>query len=61
MAPHDENVAAVKAAVEKGNLMTLKNFKENLGLNAKSILRTLTENVGFSKKIAKCVPRLPTS
>ena len=55
-ATNDDNVAAVKAAIEEDSRVTLEKLEELLGIDATSIWRILTENLGFSKKAAKWVP-----
>ena len=57
-ATHEENVAAVKAAVDANGRMTSEELEEILRINAVSILRILKENLDYANRSAGRVPHL---
>jgi transposase len=54
----DQNVARVKEAIDEDPRTSLEKLEELLGIDATSVGRILRDNLGYSKKSARWVPRL---
>lgn len=54
----DQNVALVEAAVKEDGRITIQQLEENLGIDATSIWRILTQTLGYTRKCSRWIPHL---
>lgn len=59
-ATDDVNVALVKSKIDEDPRLTQEMIAEELGLNAMAVSRILKNNLGYTKKSARWVPRILT-